>query len=285
MVRRARHRASVASPSWRTTAAQLGEIGGQTGQEMDDVGAITERGGYVFIQAKLRLRLGEHAGSPLAEALDQAVRQFIEGAPPGPDGNRRRLEPGRDALVICTDAATPASVRNDLRNVVTRLASHGQGLPLDQVAKNPGERRALKVLLVHLRDAFAKQTSGTPPSEEQLREIGRLLHVITLDVDPGGVDRNAAETHHRGVLDDPATAPGAWNDLVTLGQLLSERRRWANRNDVRHALASGGHPAGIDPPFKDDVRRLREVTRAALDGNAREVTIPVPEGCRRPPRT
>jgi hypothetical protein len=32
-------------------------MGGQTGQEMDDLGAITDRGGYVFIQAKLRLRL------------------------------------------------------------------------------------------------------------------------------------------------------------------------------------------------------------------------------------
>jgi hypothetical protein len=35
------------------------EMGGQTGQDMDDLGAITDRGGYVFIQAKLRLRLAQ----------------------------------------------------------------------------------------------------------------------------------------------------------------------------------------------------------------------------------
>ena len=46
------------SADWRVQAAQVEEIGGQTGQEMDDVGAITERRGYVFVQAKLRLQLG-----------------------------------------------------------------------------------------------------------------------------------------------------------------------------------------------------------------------------------
>jgi hypothetical protein len=245
---------------------------------MDDVGAITDRGGFVFIQAKLRLQLGEGTGSPLAEALDQAVRQFIDGAPQGPDGTRRTLEPGRDALVICTDAAASAIVRNDLRAVIARLAGHPMELPLDHVANNPGERRALRVLLAHLRAAFANRADGTPPSEEQLREIGRLLQVISLDVDPGGPDRATAEMHLRGVLDDPATTSGAWNDLVTLGQALGEQRRWAGRDEVRFALASGGHPAGIDPPFRHDAQSLREVTTAGLDANEPEVTIPAPEG-------
>ena len=245
---------------------------------MDDIGAITDRGGFVFIQAKLRLQLGEDTGSPLAEALDQAVRQFIDGAPQGPDGTRRTLEPGRDALVICTDAAASAPVRNDLRAVITRLAGHPMELPLDHVANNPGERRALRALLAHLRAAFANRANGTPPSEEQLREIGRLLHVISLDVDPGGPDRVIAEVHLQGVLDDPASTPGAWNDLVTLGQALMEGRRWADRDEVRHALASGGHPVGIDPPFRHDAQRLRDVTTAALDANRPEVTIPAPEG-------
>lgn len=31
---------------WRVNAACVEEIGGQTGQEMDDLGAITERRGY-----------------------------------------------------------------------------------------------------------------------------------------------------------------------------------------------------------------------------------------------
>ena len=263
---------------WRLDAADLTEIGGQTGERMDDVGATTERRGYVFVQAKHRLMLSQAVTSPLAEALDQAVGQFIDGAPQDPDGSRRPLDPGRDALVICTDSAASASVREDLATVVTRLASHPPEVPFNQVAKNERERRALTVLLVHLRAAFTSRVDGIPPSEEQLREISRLLHVVSLDLDPGGNDRLVAETHLSGVLDDPGTASGAWNDLIALGQALIEGQLWANRGSVRHALAMGGHPAGVDPPFRNDIQRLREVTAAVLGTNAPEVTIPAPEG-------
>ena len=241
--------------SWRISAAQVEEIGGQTGQEMDDLGAITDRGGYVFIQAKLRLQVGEDMPArlwrrPLTKpsASSSTVCRQAQTAPGG--GLNR-------AGMRLSSARTPgasAPVRNDLRAVVTRLAGYPQQLPLDQVATNAGERRALKVLLTHLRDAFAKRANGTPPCEEQLREIGRFLHVITLDVESGGPDRIIAETHLRGVLDDPATAPGGWNDLVTLGQSLIEERRWANHDGVRHALraepwsganANAGSPARL----------------------------------------
>jgi hypothetical protein len=259
-------------------AARVEEIGGQTGQEMDDLGAITERRGFVFVQAKHRLQLGGAARSPLGDALDQAVRQFIDGVPQDRDGSRRRLEPGRDALVICTDAVASTPVRAHLRTVVDRMSSYPEALPLDQLAKNAEERRALNTLFAHLRAAFTSRAGGMPPSDDQLRAIGRLLHIVSLDIDPGGNDRVIAETHLSGVLDDPDTTSGAWNDLVTLGQRLIERQQWADRLAVSHALAAGGHPAGVDPPFRSDVQRLRDVTRAALDTNAPEVTIPAPEG-------
>jgi hypothetical protein len=176
--------------TWRVNGACVEEVGGQTGQEMDDLGAITERRGYVFVQAKHRLQLSGMAGSPLGEALDQAVRQFIDGAPQDPEGTRRPLEPGRDAVVICTDAAASVPVRNHLRTVVDRLASHPQEMPLDQLAKNAHEQNALKVLLVHLRAAFSNRADGMPPTDAQIRALGRLLHVVTLDLEAAGSDRN-----------------------------------------------------------------------------------------------
>jgi len=266
------------SSDWRLQAAQVEEVGGQTGQEMDDLGAITDRRGYVFVQAKHRLQLSADIDKPLAEAVDQAVRQFIDGAPQGPDGSRRSLEPGRDALVIITDAAGSAPVREHLREVVRRLPTHPEELPLSQLAKNAPERKALRILLDLLRAAFAKRAGGMPPGEEQLRALGRVLHVITLDLDPDGNDRVNAERHLRSVLDNPDTAPGAWNDLVTLGQQLIENQRWADRDTARQALASAGHPVGIDPPLRNDVRRLREITSAVLGTNAADIMIPAPEG-------
>jgi hypothetical protein len=165
-----------------------------------------------------------------------------------------------------------------LKAVVARFAGLPREKPLDDLAKNAPERQALEALLGHLRAALASHDDGQVPAEDRLRAIGGLLHVIALDLDPGGTDRVNAESHLRDILDDPATASGAWNDLVVFGQGLIESQRWANRDEVRHALASGGHPAGIDPPFRHDVQRLREITRAVLDGNRDEVTIRAPEG-------
>ena len=154
---------------------------------------------------KHRLQLSDAPDSALREAVDQAVRQFLDGAPEGPDGSRRALEPGRDALVILTDAAGSAPVRLHLKAVVARFPGLPREKPLDELAKNAPERKALKALLSHLRAAFASHDDGEVPTEDRLREIGGLLHVIALDLDPGGSDRVNAESHLRGVLDDPAS--------------------------------------------------------------------------------
>jgi hypothetical protein len=254
------------------------EIGAQTGHEMDDIGAVTERRGYIFVQAKHRLQLSDNQDSALAEAVDQAVRQFIDGAPGGSNGSRRALESGRDALVILTDGAGSLPIRADLKAVVARFPGYPREEPLEGLAKNKPQRNALGTLLSHLRTAFAKYENGQAPAEDRIREIGSLLHVIWVDLDPGQGDQLNAESYLRGILDDPATTSGAWNDLVVFGQSLIENQRWAGRAEVRQALASGGHSAGIDPPSRLDVERLREITRAVLEQSADEVTIPAPEG-------
>jgi hypothetical protein len=253
-------------------------LGGQTGQAVDDVGAVTSRRGYVFLQAKHRLVLSQSTTSDLADAVDQVVRQYFEGAPGDATGARRPLEPGRDALVICTDAVGSVPVKRHLANVVSRVATHPAELPLEQAAKNDPERSALKTLVAHLESAFARQLDGARPTEHQIREVCRVLIVIALDVDESGADRGVAELRLQGVLDEPDGARGAWNDLVALGQSLAEQQRWAERTEIQNALAAGGHPAGIDPPFKVDVARLREITAAVLDSSSQELTITAPDG-------
>ena len=140
---------------------------------MDDIGAVTDRGGYVFIQAKLGRQLGEQASSPLGEALDQAVRQFIDGAPLGRDGTRRRSVPGPGCARHLHRHCGLSTCPERPAGVVISLAGYPKELPLDQLATNPRQQRALKVLLACLSDAFAKRANGTPPSEEQLWDIGR----------------------------------------------------------------------------------------------------------------
>ena len=81
--------------TWRLADGRLTSAGGQTGAEMDDGGAITRQAGRVYVQAKGRLNLGDTKTSPLAEAIDQAARQFRDGVI---ENGGRRLEEHRDLL-------------------------------------------------------------------------------------------------------------------------------------------------------------------------------------------
>ena len=252
---------------------ELERVGSQTGEEMDDAGAVTSSRGYIFVQAKHHLSISGADHSPFAAAVDQAVRQYLAGAPSAPDGPRRPLEPGRDALVICTDTV-PAT---RLATVMTRLADLPPELPVLHAARSEPERSLLATLLKHLDSAFQGH-EGTLPSSQQLRDIIRIVRVVSLRLDSGGSDRISAETHLQGVLADPRDASGAWHSLVTFGQDLSEGQRWASRQEVVRALSEGGHPVGVDPGVREDVQRLREITEAIVRLNATEPTIPAPEG-------
>jgi hypothetical protein len=73
-------------------------VGAQTGQPLDDVGVETDRGGFALIQAKVGLGLGQAEGSPLADAVNQALNQYLSVCLPSTGG----LRSARD--VECADA-------------------------------------------------------------------------------------------------------------------------------------------------------------------------------------
>ncbi len=57
-------------PSWMRSVV----TGGQTGHAMDDIGATTDRRGYVFVQGKRHLTLGRDPES-VAVGWDRAIRR------------------------------------------------------------------------------------------------------------------------------------------------------------------------------------------------------------------
>jgi hypothetical protein len=260
---------------WPLNGAQLEYVGAQTGQEIDDVGAITDRGGFVLVQSKHNLALSEDDQSDLADAVDQVVRQFILGVPNG--AGRRPIEAGKDLLLICTDEEGSSRVTVALAGVIERLAGHPPQLPLDDVATNADERDALRILYHHLSVSWRKYVDGAQPSDDQIREIAKVLRIAKLDLDDGGSDREVAQLRLRPVLEDPDGAAGAWNDLVVHAHELSEERRWSDRAALKNALAAGGHFAGVDHLFTRDVARLREITAAVVQSDSSDLVITAPD--------
>lgn len=266
---------------WLSGNDQLVALGGETGLAVDDVGGLTDQDGLLAIQAKGRLHLATQETSALRAAVDQVVRQFIDGVPTE-DGGNRGVDAQRDRLVIAGDGRSSQAIK-ELEVVTERLRTLPSAMQLSTVATNTDQRRALDMLLSLTRTSWTAATSS-PPSDEHLRDLLRVLVVAVLDLDDGGVERTNAESHLREVLLDPQHDVIAWRALVSLGHSLTERRAWRRRSDVAVELDAVGASVGPGRRHRADVATLRRISEANLKALAEHARLPLSlsVSCQRP---
>lgn len=252
-------------------------VGAQTGSEVDDVVVLTDEGSGVFIQAKIKLKLSADVASPLAKGLGQAVRQFLIGTVPSGDAAPRSVDFARDAIVLCTNQAAPATIRVDLATAVRRVASHPPGTPLfTELTKK--EQGALRIALDHIRRHWAANNEGAEPADDDLRKFLSCLHVLTLDLAEGGKDQQAAiSVLHRG-LEASAQGNTAWKVLVGAGQVASENREWRDRAALTLVLAHQGVTTTVNAKYASDIATLRERSASNLEVLQRHALLPVNDG-------
>ncbi|MGA2806205.1 MAG: hypothetical protein ABSF89_17785, partial [Acidimicrobiales bacterium] len=268
---------NTALDGWRLADGLLTAAGGQTGAHMDDCGGITRHRGRIYVQAKRRLFLGEPKNSPLARAIDQAARQFRFGV--AEDGDRP-LEEHRDLLAIITDRRAGSTVRVDLAEVVELLSSLPDELRLESVGDgNAGRAKALAVLLGHARRSLALAYGTESVDERVLRSFFRVLFVGVLELEPGEPERRSAEGLIRQVITEPQRASEAFEHLARDAQVHGIKRQWARVPDIRAHLRRRGFSLLDDPPYRDDIARLRAVTASSLHvQGAQLLTIQAPDG-------
>jgi hypothetical protein len=138
------------------------------------------------VQAKTRWSLSDREDSDLAAAVQQAVVQYRRGVPVSLRGQmgRRPLDPARDRIVIVTNGPGVSTIREHLANVVDRLATLPDGLPLDGVAYNIKETAAKNTLLGHVRRLWVAE-AHTQPADSELRAFLRSLRVRVLSLEEG----------------------------------------------------------------------------------------------------
>jgi hypothetical protein len=204
------------------------QVGAQTGFEVDDVAVLTDLGSGMFVQAKVGMALGTADDSPLAKGLKQAVKLYLDGTIPEVGTSGRPVDASRDAIVLCTDHSAPATVREDLRRALRRVASQPPGTVIGEELTGPQDA-ALKVALDHIQVAWGAARAGVEPTDEELRTFFKALQVLVLDLEDGRKDQQSAvSTLHRG-LAQPTSASSAWKVLVDEGQAASVARQWRDR--------------------------------------------------------
>jgi hypothetical protein len=249
-------------------------VGAQIGFHVDDVAVLTDAGNYALFQAKTGMSLGTTENSPLAKAVKQAVEQYLTGLLPTEGGPERPVDPLRDALVLCTDSAAPATVRVHLSKAVSRTGSQPSGMPFGRELTGP-ESKALTVVLEHARRFWVAFRSAAP-TDEELRCFLRALRVLTIDANVGESNHSAAVAILSTTLPDKTKAAPAWTTLVEEGRPASRAREWRDRAAIRLALSREG--VLLSPPhqYSGDIEKLRDLSSSNLGRLASEAVLPGP---------
>jgi hypothetical protein len=195
----------------------------------------------------------------------------------GGDAKPRQVDFARDAIALCTDIAAPATIRDHLATAVRRAASQPAGTDLGvELAKK--EREALGVALDHIRRLWTAEKDGAEPADEDVRRFLKCLHVLSLDLNDGGKDQQAAiSVLHRG-LEVPADGIKAWKTLVDTGQVASENREWRDRAALTLAMAQQGVTATVSANYASDIAVIRERSASNLMAMQNEALLPVEGG-------
>ena len=265
-------------PSW-ASGRRVVSIGGQTERAVDDVGFVVDDGGWVMIQAKKSLTIAKAESGPLAEALEQLVAVENLGVPDCPPATAltRRIDPDTDRVLLLTDQGAPDTINKYLAPVTDRLHELPTTFPLTDTHRNNAEKRALIIILDHLRRLWAER-HGSPPNEADLRRLGRLLAVRAMSLVDGGADLYAVHNLLSDVAPRPDDAGRIWEQLKRQAQRIGEERSFLNRESLLLRLEAAGVPLRPVARLRPDVARLRKVTDTNVALLASSLTISAPEG-------
>jgi len=267
--------AEAALPGW-ASGRRVVAVGGQTGRAVDDVGLVTDDDGWVMVQAKKGLQVGEAEGSALAEALRQLVEVHAEGVPDRPPWTERvrSLEAGRDLVLVLTDPSAAGTVDRYLVPVTDRLRDLPDAAPLSDVVTNEDEVRALRVLREHLARYWPGSGGLTDPD---FRYLTRFLSVRTMHLTDGGSDQVAAQLLLGELTDDPGDARRVWEALEIEAQRLAEERSFLDRDGLIRRLEMREIRLRPLARLRPDIQRLRDRTRLNMQVPGVALTIAAPE--------
>ena len=247
-------------PPFRLTAP-VARIACEGSGPVDDLIVTTGAGHTAYVQVKRTVcleRVRHRAGklAPLASAVDQFVRQFLQGRTAPRDGEDAS-NAAHDRLVLAVGTGAPATIRVILRQALELVRAYpGHELPRDGLSKR--RREALDVVDQHARASWTEAT-GSGPADQDLGKLLKLLCVETIDVSEGERDEQAAKGILRtSVLDTPDQAAVAWSVLITEGLRLIRTQGHADRATLLEALNSASVSVRAPRSYREDIQRLRD---------------------------
>jgi hypothetical protein len=251
----------------------------QIAEPVDDLLVLDAEGGHGFAQIKHRISVSTDPTSDFASVIEQFAHQFAVGyAPPRLNAGalqQKKLDPGRDRLVLVTGPSSSGVLRIDMPAVLRRIH-----LPFVKAAANRRERTVLDAILLHAKRGL-KTHLGRRPSDSEIREFLRLIQIVVLDLDnQASRDRVAAQrTLGVTVLKSARAKVPAWSTLVDFCGLLASTSSGADRQELQTRLLEAGFNLGVPRSYRQDVKALQQYSSAtaSLVGEHSRIVLPTGE--------
>ncbi len=252
--------------------APVASIAYEASEHVDDLIVATDAGCTAYVQVKrtvslstVRHRVGRL--TPLASAVDQFVRQFVQGKTPS-EGVEDLSDPTHGRFVLAVGTGAFNTIRVTLREALERVRAHsGDDLTYDGLSKS--NREALEVVTKHVWASWREET-GFDPEDHDIHELLSLVHVATIDVGKDERDEQVAKgILRRSVLESPDQAGAAWSVLISESLHLIRTQGHADRAALLEVLNSSGSTVRAPRSYRDDIQRLRDhsdrVTRSLAE--------------------
>ena len=271
-------------PDW-ASGRRVVAVGAQTNRPVDDVGLVTDAGGWVTIQAKKGMRVDRSPRGSLCEALSQLVEIDMTGVPeineaPHPDwatSEMRPLDPDRDLVLILSDDSAKATVNANLFPVVSRLHQLPPAVPITEVVPDTKGQQAAYEILRHNLSRCWMTRHHEAMTDAGFRRMTKVLSVRALHIE--GEDFATVQVKLRDLAgDDPEAVAKLWNALIVQGHRLAEDRSYLGRDDLVRILDNQGIVLRPLARLRPDIGRLQAVTRMNTSMLGGAVSISTPEG-------
>lgn len=238
------------------SGADIASITLQAPEQIDDI-IVALRGGSgasVFISAKDRANTIPltSKSAAFADTVHAFVGQFLKLPP-------ELRAKCRFVWAVPSSAGKPAA-----RDLPVVLNSHREddSVTLPEFLRNrtSREKKALDALIAEAKRVW-KGLTGTSPSNDELRDFLRLVHVEVYEFETGQTDDRKAEDDLRShVVADPKQAGRTWQKLENLFNRADQRGLCITSALLRRALVEDGSKLKAAPDYADDTALMDAVT-------------------------
>jgi hypothetical protein len=240
---------------------EIGAVTLQAREAVDDV-VVALRcadGARAFISAKYRGNAIPitNASSAFVDTIRSFVTQF-QTLPKEARSNFR--------FVWAIPSSAGAAATRYLPQALDAHREEAFDSPLSQFisSRTSNERRVFENLVERIKSTWAELV-GSDPSEEELRELLRLVHVELYDFGGGLRSERIAERELRThVLADASHAPKAWSTLEKIFERNDRNGLTVTPASLRRELTAAGIALALPPDYADDIERLRQLTERNL---------------------